>query len=471
MPGEATILEGPVTPAPLFAYRAVRGIFFRSPDSTPEYNNKENVDPTPVSSPQKSNTMDERLQLTPTHKRKRDGGAVMLSPSKAMLSPTKGILRTPGLATPRAKLLKDINVKFKSVSPESAQQRHAAIKNIGLANTNSNAIKSASSSKDPGHPLRISKSMGDLEPAKRENKVAAAADKPTKTSVPVTVNTTAFPPSAMDAYMQQTEKEMKKLVRYGQKMREYARQKDAENVELKSMVEKLHRENERLRRAAPSEAEAKQEQDRHGNVREGATQSHVSRTPSNRVKSAKESTREGSMALRLTTTKLRRPSASIPVSIADTRPAPPGSSHRNKFDHTPPPASTKAHSKTETNPLGHALPVRSASSGAPSAHMNNDTAANLPAKNDIGTGSTRLAPERLAAARERLRRRAEARKTSVEHDQDCEGHVYNDSPPKKMQQREGILIDINIDGDADAMLQPQTAGQSREQSVLDWVNL
>ncbi|KAI1611972.1 hypothetical protein EDD36DRAFT_439895, partial [Exophiala viscosa] len=416
--------------------------------------------------------MDERLQLTPTHKRNRDGGAVMLSPSKAMLSPTKGILRTPGLATPRAKLLKDINVKFKSVSPESAQQRPAAIKSFGHANTNSNAINGASSSKDPGHPLRISKSMDDLEPAKRENKAAAAANKPTKTSVPVTVNTTAFPPSAMDAYMQQTEKEMKKLVRYGQKMREYARQKDAENVELQSMVEKLQRENERLRRAGTSDATATHDRSRNGSVRERAAPSHVSRAPSSQIKSVKESTKQDSITQQPTTIQQRQPSTSNAASGTKTRPVSSAAKARRPSHHQQPPTSTSPHPKSNTDFLSNALPLRSASSGAtatqPStktaagnAHTNNNTATNLAAKHDNGTGSIRLAPDRLAAARERLRQRAEARKSSFEHQDDTA-----DMPP---QQREGILININIDGDADAGPWIQTSGQSREQSVLDWV--
>ncbi|KIV77008.1 hypothetical protein PV11_08848 [Exophiala sideris] len=473
MPGEATILEGPVTPAPLFAYRAVRGIFFGSPDSSPEHDNKENVNPTLISSPQKLDKMDERLQLTPSHKRKRDGGATMLSPSKAMLSPTKGILRTPGLATPRAKLLRDINVKFKSVSPESAQQKPTAAKIAGSINTN----KGASSSKDLGHILRISKSMGDLEPVKKEQKVVVQ----TKNGLPPTTNTTAFPPSAMDAYMQQTEKEMKKLVRYGQKMREYARKKDAENVELKSMVEHLRRENERLRLAENSEFQTKQDQDKPGNVHEGTIQG-CGKIASTAVK---QLAKQENVTQRPATQQLRQPSASKAVPGTKTGPVSSMAKHRKPSDHQHPPAGISFHPKSTTDFLNNGLPVRSASSGAPatqpstrttigSTYTNKDAAAALASIVDTGTGSTRLAPDRLAAARERLRQRAEARKSSAEdhtHQHQHDHHGYDDSSPAKVQQREGILIDINIDDDADAVHQTQTANMSREQSVLDWVNL
>ncbi|KAK4945628.1 hypothetical protein LTR10_015247 [Elasticomyces elasticus] len=473
MPGEATILEGPVTPAPVFAYRAVRGIFFGSPDSSPEHDNKENVDPTPVSSPQKLGMMDERLQLTPSHKRKRDGGATILSPSKAMLSPTKGILRTPGLATPRAKLLKEINVKFKSVSPESAQQKPAAAKNAGNTNTN----RGASSNKDSGYILRVSKSMGDLEPAKKELKVVAQ----TKNGLPPTTNTTAFPPSAMDAYMQQTEKEMKKLVRYGQKMREYARKKDAENVELKSMVEHLQRENERLRRAVDGEFQRTQDQDKSGNVYAGTVQGS-GRIASTGLKLPKQSVKQENVTQRSATQQLRQPSASNTVSGTKSGPELSTAKHRTPSDHQQPPASISFHPKSKTDFLNNALPVRSASSGAPTqpsartttgnTHTNKNAAAALANIANTGTGSTRLAPDRLAAARERLRQRAEARKSSVEdHTHQHDHHGYDDSSPAKVQQREGILIDINIDDDADAVHQTQTANMSREQSVLDWVNL
>lgn len=498
MPSEATILEGPVTPAPLFAYRAVRGIFFASPDSSPEHD-KENVDPTPVSSPQKLETMDARLQLTPSHKRKRDSGT-------AMLSPTKGILRTPGLATPRAKFLKDLNVKFKSVSPETIQQKPRA------AETAKDTNKGASSSKESSHPLRTSKSMSDLEATKKEHKTAPRPpDNTTKSGVPPTSGTTTLSPGTIDAYMQQTEKEMKKLVRYGQKMREYARKKDAENVELRSMVERLQRENERLRRPMLSEAETKQGQNGSANSHEGAVQGHGRKTPGNL-----KQTRQESIAQRPPTTHPRNPSPSRRVSSTATRRVSSATTHHTPSSHQHPPASART-AKT----VAHALPVRSSSNSAAASHTSANTSTDDKTKSNstapassanpvgppiTGTSSTRLAPDRLAAARERLRLRVEARKSSVEHHEHQDDQhdsltarwqhhtrQHKNTPPARLQQQEGILIDIETDDDADAdglltdgkpvgdrnlqggsaaASQTQTAGsQSREQSVLDWANL
>jgi hypothetical protein len=341
--------------------------------------------------------------------------------------------------------------------------------------------------------------MGDLEASKKDHKTAVhAPGNPTKTGLPLTAVPTAFSPGTMDAYMQQTEKEMKKLVRYGQKMREYARKKDAENVELRSMVEHLQRENERLRRAVPNVAETKPSQNRGANGQEGTAQGHVRDTPG-----SQKPTRQESIAQRATTTQTRNRSPTKPVSIANTGTVSSVPTHRKPSSHQHPPASIST-----AKSVAHALAVRSSSNGAAAAHtsaststndktISNNTATTAGFANPggpaiTGTSSTRLAPDRLAAARERLRLRAEARKSSLEH----QDHRHNDTSParaqQQQQQQEGILIDIDTDDDADAALndgaqspggdaslhrggpaalQTQTTSQSREQSVLDWANL
>lgn len=58
-----------------------------------------------------------------------------------------------------------------------------------------------------------------------------------------------------DGYMAQTEKEIRRLIKYGQKWREYSRRQDAENARLKGLVEDLQRENERLRRKGDTGSE------------------------------------------------------------------------------------------------------------------------------------------------------------------------------------------------------------------------
>jgi hypothetical protein len=226
MPGDATILEGPVTPAPIFAYRALRSIFFASPDSPDfEHVNKENIAPT-YASPSKSKTVisAKSPQLTPSQKRKRDS-----SNDGPLASPTKGILRTPGLATPRMKALRDVNVKFKSISPE------VRLENV-LAEKAKFPLAPAQDGQQPQKSVPTAKSA--LPPKQTAQSQVENMSK----SVTAMSDSTA----ALETYMLKTEKEMKRLVKYSQKMREYARRKDAENAELKIMVQRLRKENERL---------------------------------------------------------------------------------------------------------------------------------------------------------------------------------------------------------------------------------
>ncbi|EXJ83721.1 hypothetical protein A1O1_07347 [Capronia coronata CBS 617.96] len=269
MPRDETVLDAPVTPAPVFAYRAIKSIFFASPDSSPDRNdhnddnnnNKENIEPGYAKSPLKMKmapnpnpnpALDDQVLLTPSHKRKWDGAGTLVSP-------TKGILRTPGLATPRAKLLKDLNVKFKSVSPEAMDLGNKT-KNqptdVGVAGRSVSGHAKhggVESSKTVNHVGVVStkKSSTQKQPAAE----SAPAKVPTSTKANATKTTTMtatategwLSTQAIEAYMLQTEKEMKRLVRYGQKMREYARQKDAENEELMGMIRQLRIENEKLK--------------------------------------------------------------------------------------------------------------------------------------------------------------------------------------------------------------------------------
>ena len=406
MPGDVTILEGPVTPAPIFAYRAIRSIFFASPESSPEhYNyNKENIIPTFTNSPSKTNAnVHKSPKSTPLQKRKRDelvvnGGAV--------LSPTKGILRTPGLATPRAKSLRDVNVKFKSVSPEF-RRVNAAVKNNGSSKLIAqNTPQDSRPAKSTGDPVIAQPAQWETTPLQNE------ADKP----IPAT-STRQFTPATIEAYMTQTEKEMKRLIRYGKKMREYALKKDAENQELKIMIDDLRRENERLRLGAAAsdnnngkvsldvrrvekelgkkstrETEIIKskaisptlENNNRGYVREEVdrvettVKSQVLRDVVSRQRaSSSTANRERVTSLRASTTQQ---ACSSPALRAPTGlPSNPPNSQPQQFD-------------------------------APSASLPIASRKDAPAN----TGTLRLGPDRAAAARERLRKRAQARKARGE---------------------------------------------------------
>ncbi|KIW38375.1 uncharacterized protein PV06_09346 [Exophiala oligosperma] len=491
MPVDETVLDPPVTPAPVFAYRALRGVFFGSPDSSPEHvhnnDNKENLTPVLSPSPSKRKLVldgagSDALHLTPSTKRaKRDGGG-------AILSPTKGILRTPGLATPRAKALRDVNVKFKSVSPEEVSQRRnnnrlktEAPRQVGAEKED----KQAASVKDK------KTTIPKYEGVSTGTKSAAGNDQATAVS--------AFTPCAIEAYIAQTEKEMKKLVKYGQKMREYARKKDAENLELKGMIEVLKGENERLRTAqvgtSQTQTESKQihgfESDTNGhggqNVEEVTDKGDYGyvREEVGRVEARSQSWRSPSQSL----AHRRKDETSRTIAATSTKSqttAPELSRTKRHQGLDPPTLSNRSRKpsvllpdpiKMEMVSEDRALPLRSTFGSV----AIRDTSGTF--DREIGaTGSTRLAPDRLAAARERLRRRAEARKASaVEmHATSTSAHGHQRKHSISHGQREGTLIDIDETDDDDDDKGPEglkrltgsgPRRESREQSLVDWVNL
>jgi type II secretory pathway component PulJ len=522
MPGEETILDGPVTPAPVFAYRALRGIFFTSPESSPEHDNKENLTPAYLatsSSPEKRKIMDGAVPWTPSQKRKRDSS----SGAMAILSPTKGILRTPGLATPRAKFLKDINVKFKSASPEEAAKQKQQKEKIETA-TVLGAEDKLSRTKDgeakgQRAAVRAPKPMHDIaptnkaarsqSPVKAEQVPVPAKDKDNRVASNHQGTTAILSSCAIEAYMAQTEKEMKRVVKYGQKMREYARKKDAENQELKSMIEQLRRENERLLLRAhqcqsrpdllpetQSQHEAEKKRDDKiarepgGCVRvreevdrvEARSQIQVNKRRSGHraeIRIEEESRRKTNTSADSISTSTSARVASVSSSAVGKEQEQgrlrSGISTSASARRVPSASVAVAEpaKKTSSRPTGGheeflPLPIRSASGTASQSHMN------VCAKDKTNTntktntaGSTHLAPDRLAAARERLRLRAESRKASAEQQDHGHGYGYADG------QKEGILIEIEPD---DAIAGPRSSDrpakhESREQSLVDWANL
>ncbi len=405
MPGDITILEGPVTPAPLFAYRAIRSIFFASPDSPEHYNyNKENIVPVYATSPTKTRTtVPKSPQTTPMQKRKRDelvvnGGAV--------LSPTKGILRTPGLATPRAKSLRDVNVKFKSVSPEVRRANAVAQNNSPSKPKAQEALQA----------VRPAKSTNDLaipkQPAKSEVKaLTVEAEKPAHASsiCPLT-------PATIEAYMAQTEKEMKRLIRYGKKMREYALKKDAENQELTIMIDDLRRENERLRlgnsassnnvsRSAPLELTSVEKEpvkkDRKADDIKSKAISPALRNKNRgyvREEVDRVETTVNGLALKDVVSRHRSSSSTANPKYLDSQNP---SAVQRACSSSALPAATPMLNNPPYPPLHDNAQGRP----LPSVLASNQAAY---------TGTLRLAPDRAAAARERIRKRTEARKASGE---------------------------------------------------------
>ncbi|RMD42859.1 hypothetical protein DV735_g2271, partial [Chaetothyriales sp. CBS 134920] len=232
-PNDTTLLEPPVTPAPLFAYRALRGFIFGSPDpnESPEREaqiaQKENILPTRLGSPSKEHA----TRLSPT-KRKR--GSDALAPP---ISPTKGILRTPGLLTPRAKALRDVNVKFRSVSPEMRRKDTKRDSGVSAAPAPAATAPTVIKSKDEPRKKINTKTADDRATS------TACKDDSQKQS---TTSTTTAPPSAFDDYQRRTERQMKILIAERNKWRDMARKSGDENTRLKLQLTQVERENERL---------------------------------------------------------------------------------------------------------------------------------------------------------------------------------------------------------------------------------
>lgn len=217
------ILDGPETPAPLFAYRALKSVLFGSCDD--DEREKENIPLETHSSYITSNSPKIPLKiksLTPQRP----------SPRR-MLSPAKSILRTPGIPTPRRQ---NVSVKFKDL-------KHAS-KNLEM-------IAEGPATQEKGHlqnlkhpSVMLSKSQASLgEVAELAMKLQASSGPQPETYYNV---------EEIDAYIAATERDMKKLVRYGQRMREYAKLSQKENATLKRQVAKLKEENAMLRQRGAS---------------------------------------------------------------------------------------------------------------------------------------------------------------------------------------------------------------------------
>ncbi|KAG9779745.1 hypothetical protein ABEF93_004836 [Exophiala dermatitidis] len=490
-----TVLEAPVTPAPVFAYRALKGLFISSPDSSPDHDNKENVHPDIKTLPTKMdssvNNGQQRLQLTPSHKRKWDNVR-----SGTVMSPTKGILRTPGLVTPRTKALKELNVKFKSVSPEVVEQHKNVATTLPEAGPGDHMRRVSqggfSSGRGAQHAMKPSKSMDsilDSQPTvgtrsvrsssqqKQPANVTRSIDKSTSstTSTSTTTAETLLSPKAIQAYMQQTEKEMKRLLRYNQKMREYARKKDAENQELQAMIEQLRKENERFRSGLIPGAQCREDHVAFA----GAEVSRSQGTDGGHTTIGK-STKSNPTA----PTQSRQPGSPFqpsknpgPVELRENMDMGLG-----KSDNVL--ATVGMASATKNTDLSFGVrappPPMTGQGKVSLAGVESEAGAPSGPQARLG-GSTRLPPDRLAAARERLRQRAEARKTSacvttasVKNFSSCRDEADEGSGALGQHQHrahERIRSESRYQNGDQNLIGSHLEVHSRDQSQVDWLDL
>lgn len=216
-------LDAPDTPAPLFAYRALKSVLFGSHDDEEGYENEKENFP-----------LETRLPYLET---KSISSAPQIKSStpkrptpRRMLSPAKSILRTPGIPSPRRQ---NVSVKFKDIKQTLTNLTPIAEGSV----TEVKAIPQLP--EPPTHKA----SKSEARPAQTEFELAAELQISECDSQPETY----YNVKEIDAYVAATEREMKKLVRYGQRMREYARLSQKENATLKRELDNARKENAMLR--------------------------------------------------------------------------------------------------------------------------------------------------------------------------------------------------------------------------------
>ena len=378
---EFTILDAPETPAPVFAFRALRNVIFGSPNDEDE-GSKENA-----GSPKQAPTLRSKISalagpsLSPSKRRKTNQYA----------SPAKSILRTPGIPTPRKQ---NTNVTFKDVTPSLSPEltrKTSAPNVVPLPEDAKPAVVATQPSTKRALPIR------PLE-------TSTMAPKPANKNHPAPASRTSEQTSAafdVEAYKLSTEKEMKKLVRYGQKMREYARKQDEENTKLRIALEQLQKENEELRnRERLLGVNQVREWEQRKNTEETGQQRAFD-ARSDRKMSNKE---EGKHLIQGTTdtrhTKSRTTSATRRGADAP---------EANPLNHKPT-SPLKRKASTQLQP--EASPARKAK-----VSIQPDPQAARPGVEEkaptTGPVTARLPVERLAAARERIRLKAELRRKTA----------------------------------------------------------
>lgn len=232
---EETRIDTAPTPAPVFAYRAFRGIFYGSPESSPvrphdiheETLNKENESVSPLRAP--------RFTTSPIKSKRKDVEddlaiqGISLTPKKQKItpvSPSKSILKNTNGLTPRRIALRDATVTFKdlslSMSPETARRPSPRrVRSLPAAVAGKSAIQVPNTRR--------------VSPQKRAGATSAQSVEAPNVTI-----------RDVEAYRAQTEKETRRLIKYGQKWRDQAKKVEAENAKLRALLEQAQRQNARL---------------------------------------------------------------------------------------------------------------------------------------------------------------------------------------------------------------------------------
>ena len=374
---EFTILDAPETPAPVFAFRALKGAIFGSPNDDNE-RNKENA-----TSPKQVPTLRSKISAL---------RAPAVSPSKwrktnQYASPAKSILRTPGIPTPRRQ---NANVTFKDVTPSLSPEL---------------MCKGPMPKERPRKEDVKATVVGTLPNAKKAPsapEISAAVPKASNQNQDVRkIQVPEQTPSIFDieTYKLSTEKEMKKLVRYSQKMREYARKQDEENTKLRIALEILQKENEDLRKREGLREASRQEKQEHGQVMKEARREVPGARPG---RNTTQEVEDKKFLISIADGASLRSTSTAGHSVAISNATPPKNGRSSPLKRK---ATTQL--RPEPSPADNSkVPVR------PDLQTTNNSSAEDDAPVS-GPGTARLPLDRVAAARERIRLKAELRRKTT----------------------------------------------------------
>ena len=333
----------------------------------------------------------QRTPIISPYKRKRD--------SDPQVSPTKSILRTPGAPTPRAKSLRDVNVKFKSVSPD-IRMKSAPV-----------AVHGAPQSNIMGPNTEIPKTVDEAAPAQTTHPEAKIEVQQ------ITAMPGAISESDLNELVLRTGKEMKRLIRYGHKWRELARRQDEENARLRVLLETAERENRRLEAALRKT----------GN---GTTASAKEQPVLSRQVGAVSSRHSAATTGKPATNTLAKPLATSTLNaqdqalsdLLDLTPPPdlshPKPSAANRSTSAPKPTKIPAstsHPRTSiSNPLPHPPPQLNPSipTHSPLTALQHRIEGSILPISDTAA-RTRMPVDRVAAVRKRLMAKDQARRAGV----------------------------------------------------------
>ncbi|KAL9106805.1 MAG: hypothetical protein Q9227_008227 [Pyrenula ochraceoflavens] len=249
-----TTAAAPETPAPIFALRAFKSLVFRSPEH--EHDGARNSS-LGKEEEQGGGEEGDMRDESPTRRRKdtEEGErgrleGVLESPMKSILvgSPRKGGVGTPGGkrknvsfggAVGRGRDEKgDVAVKGSTMPLGDAQAKEK--EEDGLKNSTDGGSPAKSGTvlrTDPKPPLPTWSSCPKC--AAENNAV------PAPTTESSTADPSALPP-AVKSYISRTDRELKRLIKYNQATKKFAQQRDQQASEISAKYQKQVKENKRL---------------------------------------------------------------------------------------------------------------------------------------------------------------------------------------------------------------------------------